>query len=229
MRTTDLEIDIEVGSDIDLGWISSTRVSLLYDGTLIGEAELKGSYIIPDEFNMIKLELDDIEIRNMIGFKAFIRRVIPHPRDGSQLEGKTPVALLKTVENGHTLAMVINLDRMGVAEALHPPVRRNHDKIQITFFVRNPTNVFIYFEETRFNLQKDGRILATLEGEFFIRNCGEDDEYVLTGDIDPNIELFGTAVLKGVGLDVKANTWCIHAIREFELEIDLDEIIHGEL
>ncbi|KAM0463588.1 hypothetical protein ACHAO4_000305 [Trichoderma viride] len=229
MRTANLEIDFEVGSDIDLGWISSTRVSLLYNDTLVGESELKDSYIIPDESNMVNLDLQNIEIQNMIGFKNFIQHVIPQPRDWNLQETGAPVAALEMVDNGHTLAIVINLDNMGVAEAFHSTVRRTNDEIKITFSVRNPTNVQIYFEQTHFNLQQDGHILATLEGDFFIRNLNDaQEEYTLTGEIEPDVELFGTAVLKGVGLDQDADTWYIHAVRQFEMEVNLDEVISSK-
>ncbi|UKZ86130.1 uncharacterized protein TrAFT101_001970 [Trichoderma asperellum] len=225
-RETDLEISIEAGSGIDLGWISSTKVSLLYDGTLIGEASLKDNYIIPNEYNMINLVLQKIEIRNMIAFKALIRHVIPQPRDRCQLEDKAPSAALEILENGHTISMVINLDNMGVAKALDPIVRHIGDKIEITFVVRNPTNVIIFFDKTHFKLQKDGRTLATLEGTFFLIGSTDDDQqYVLTGNLNPYIRLFGTAVLKGVCLDEDADTWFIHAIRQFEMEINLDNVI----
>lgn len=178
---------------------------------------------------MVNIDLQDIEIQNMIGFKTFIQHVIPQPRGWCLWESKAPVAALEMVDNGHTLAMVINLDKIGVAEALHPTVCRTNDKIKITFFVRNPTNVNIDFEETRFNLQRDEHILATLKGEFFIRNINDvEEKYLLTGNIEPYIELFGTAVLKGVGLDEKADTWYIHAIRQFEMEINLEEVIYGD-
>ncbi|KAH8131449.1 hypothetical protein LI328DRAFT_126800 [Trichoderma asperelloides] len=59
-------------------------------------------------------------------------------------------------------------------------------------------------------------------------NADDDEQYVLTGNINPCIRLSGTAVLKGVCLDKNADTWFIHAIRQFEMEINLDEVIYGK-
>ncbi|KAL9489508.1 hypothetical protein ACSS6W_001785 [Trichoderma asperelloides] len=199
MKNTSFYVSFKVGSSIDLGWISSTRVSLLYNGILIGEARFEDNYIIPDESNMVDFELQEMEIQNMLAFKAFIRHVIPQPRDRCQLKRKGPFAALEIVENGHMLSMAIHLDKMGVAEALDPVVHH-----------------------------ADGRILAILEGEFSIMNADDDEQYVLTGNINPCIRLSGTAVLKGVCLDKNADTWFIHAIRQFEMEINLDEVIYGK-
>lgn len=133
-RNTSFYVSFKVGSSIDLGWISSTRVSLLYNGILIGEASLEDNYIIPDESNMVDFELQELEIQNMLAFKAFIRHVIPQPRDRCQLKRKGPFAALEIVENGHMLSMAIHLDKMGVAEALDPVVHHAGNKIEITFF-----------------------------------------------------------------------------------------------
>lgn len=227
-RTANLEIDLDVGSDIGLGWTSSTRVSLFYNDMLIGESELKDTYTIPDASDLVNIDLQTIEIQNMIGFKAFIQHVIPQPRDWNLQESKAPVAALEMIDNGHTLDVAINLAKMGVAEAFRPNIHRTNDEIKITFFVRNPTNVQIDFEHTYFSLEQDGYILATLEGDFFIRNSNAEEEYSLTGAIEPDVKLSGTAVLKGSGLDQDADTWYIHAVRQFEMEVNLDEVIYSK-
>lgn len=220
---------VKIDPDVDLGWTSSTTVSLLYDEHFIGEATFKNSRVIPDDFNMAWFNLKGIKIWNMHGFKAFIQHIIPRARDGRQLERGAPTVALAIDEKDHKLSVNIRLDTMGFAKALEPTIRRTGDEIKIAFFIRNPTRVGIRFAEAHFVLQKDGCTLAKLQGTFNILPLDDKQEYVLKGCIRTNIDLCGRAVLKGADLDNYGSTWYIHAIRQFEMEVDLDEMIHGEL
>lgn len=200
-------------------------MSLFYDELFIGEANFKNSYLIPDESNMAYFDLRGIKIWNMHGFKGFIQRIIPRPSDGSQLESRTPTAALEIDKNGHKLSMSIRLDEIGPVKALESTVWRTNDRIKIIFVIQNPTRVGINFGESHFRLQKDGCSLATLQGEFNISLLDHRQEYILEGFMHSDTKLCGRAFLKGVGLEENEDTWYIHAIRQFEMEIDLDEVI----
>lgn len=228
-RTLDLDIRIRVDPGLDLGWTSSTTLSLFYGRTLIGEATLKDNCVIPDSWNEVYIEFGDIEIQDMTGFKSFVRHVIPQPRHGLRIPHRTSAVALEIVENGHKLSMAISLDTIGVANALNPTVRLTSDEIQITFRVHNPTNVTIFFQQAEFELQKDGDTLATLQSDLHIQTDHFKEECVLVGEIHVNTtELFGRAVLKGFNLDEMGYSWYIHALRQFEVEINLDELICGD-
>jgi hypothetical protein len=221
-RTSNLDINAKIGPGVDLGWISSTAVSLFYGQVLIGEASIEDKYIIPED-NNIHIELNDVEIRDMFGFKTFIQHIMPQVKREHPPESGAPAVALEIVENGHKLSMTINLDSLGTIKTTIPTVRRTLDEIEITFSLQNPTAVEIYFGETHFILQRDGVTVARLQGRVDI-DSGCNPECVLKGKIQQGRMLFGKAILKGAGLESKANTWLIHAIRQFEIEVNLDEM-----
>ncbi|KAM0258260.1 hypothetical protein ACHAQJ_003902 [Trichoderma viride] len=227
MRTSGVNVYARIGPGVDLAFINSTTVSLSYDRALIGEATLEDSYIIPGG-DIIVSKLEDVEIHDMTGFKTFIRHLMPRAKPRYLPEGGAPGVALEIVENGHKLSMAINLDSMGAVRTTMRTVRRTRDEIEITFSVQNPTTVGIYFGNTHFILQRERTTLARLQGHFGIEHEALEREYILKGNIEPNCTLFGSAILKGDSLDEEANTWFIHAIRQFEMEVNLDEAVTSE-
>ncbi|UKZ59071.1 uncharacterized protein TrAtP1_000389 [Trichoderma atroviride] len=226
--TTNLLVCVKPAPGIDLGWTSSTKVSLLYNELLVGEADLETGNVFLTETNVAFYNLEGFKIWNMHGFKAFIQHVIPRPRDESQLEGRGPAVALKIDDKGHKLAISIRLDMMGFAKTLISTVRRIDDEIEVVFFIQNPTRVGICFGETRFILEKDCRILARLYGKFNIVSDDGMQKFQVKGPICSDTTLFGKAILKGVSADKHSDTWYTPAIRLFEMEVDLDALIEGE-
>ncbi|PNP37216.1 hypothetical protein TGAMA5MH_10886 [Trichoderma gamsii] len=228
-KTVDLQAGVKFSSDVDLGWTSSTTVSLHYGSLLVGEVKLDDTYIKPNESNETTLTLKDFEIWNMHGFKAFIQRVVPRSRGNYQQRNGGPAVSLEMDERGHQLSMSIDLDAMGFAKALEPRVRRNDDKLAIDFFIENTTKVELLFSQAYFILEQNGCTLAKLEGVLNITSWEERKEVGVEGSIPSDTTLYGKAILKGVGVeDEDRHSWYIHAIRLFEMEVDLDAIIYGE-
>lgn len=231
-RTLSFDIRMRVDPGVDLGWTSSTMLSLFYGRTLVGRVTLEDDYTIPDLYNEIDAEFYDIEIHDMTAFRSFIRHVIPQPRRGLQLSDRAPAVALELADNGHKLSMAINLDTMGFAKALEPTIHLTGDEITITFRIHNPTKISIDFREAEFVIRKDGQTtghtLAHLIGNFDTRNIFT-DKCVLKGSIYVETkELFGRAVVKGLNLEEAEYSWRIHALRQFEMEINLDDVIHGD-
>lgn len=220
---------VKFGPEVDLGWTSSTTVSLHFGSLLIGEVKLDDTYIMLNESNEAILNLGNVQIWNMHGFKLFIERVVPRSRCEYQQRNGSPDIALKMDERGHQLSMSIQLYAMGFAKALEPRVRRIDDRIEIDFFIENTTKVELLFGEAKFILEQDGCILAKLEGVFNITWFEERKEVGVIGSIPSDTTLRGRAVLKGAGLeDEDRESWYIHAIRLFEMEVDLDATIYGE-
>lgn len=228
-RSNTLHIGVKFGPEVDLGWTSSTTVSLLYGSLLVGEAKLDDTYIMPDESNDATLHLEDVEIWNMHGFRNFICHIVPRPRGIFQHKNGGPAVALKMDKRGHQLSMSIRLDTMGFAKALEPTIRRIDDRIEIDFFIENTTKVALLFGEAHFILEEDGCTLANLKGAFNITWYEESQMVRVEGSIPSDTTLSGRAILRGVAAeDGDEDTWYIHAIRLFEMGVDLDSIIYGK-
>jgi hypothetical protein len=231
-RTLSFNIHLRFDPDADLGWTSFTTLSLFYGQILIGKITLEDSHTIPDSWDKIFLEFDDIEIQNMNAFRSFIRHVIPQPRHGLELPDRAPAVALEIIESGHRLAMAMNLDNMGFAKALEPTIHLTGEEITITFRIHNPNKISIDFQQAEFRIQKDGQALghtlAYLYGDLCTRKSHSTDGCVLKGSIlVKRTELSGKAILKGYNLEGDYS-WRIHALLLFEMEIDLDTIIYGD-
>ncbi|KAL7944422.1 hypothetical protein V8C42DRAFT_346170 [Trichoderma barbatum] len=160
----------------------------------------------------------------MTAFKKFVRGIMPKPKDSYQPKGDKLTAKLEVVENGHRLAMAIDLCGIGRLKATVLAVQRTRKTIEITFSISNPTSVEFYFHMAEFTLEKGGNLLASLVGEFDIE--AEESKCVLKGDVADYRRLFGKAILSGRSPDAEfKNTWFLHAIRDFEIEVNLDEMV----
>ncbi|PON25955.1 hypothetical protein TGAM01_v205392 [Trichoderma gamsii] len=156
-KTVDLHAGIKFGPDVDLGWTSSTTVSLHYGSLLVGEVKFNDTYIKPNESNETTLTLTKFEIW------------------------------------------------------------------------KNSTKVELLFSQAYFILEQNGCTLAKLGGVLNITSWEERKEVGVEGSIPSDTTLNGKAILKGVGVeDEDRHSWYIHAIRLFEMEVDLDAIIYGE-
>lgn len=228
-RTIGLQVDVEFGPEVDLGWTSSTTVSLQYGSLLVGEIKLDDTYIMPNKSDGATLTLKDVEIWNMHGFKCFIQHVVPQSRGGYQQRDGGPAVSLEMDERGHQLSLSVRLEQMGFAKALEPRVRRIDDRIAIDFFIENTTKVELLFGQAYFILEQNDRTLANLKGIFNITRWEKRREVSMEGLISSNTTLRGKAVLKGVDVeDEDRGSWYIHAIQLFEMEVDLDETMYGQ-
>lgn len=220
---------VKFGPEVDLGWTSSTTVSLHFGSLLVGEVKLDDTYIMPNKSNKAILSLGNVEIWDMHGFKSFIERVVPRSRDKYHQSNGGPAVALNMDKRGHQLSMSIKLDAMGFAKAFELRVHRIADKIVIDFFIENTTKVELSFSRAHFILEQEGCTLAKLEGVFNITSWEERKEVDVEGSISSDTTLRGKAVLKGSGVeDEDRHSWYIHAIQLFEMEVDLDAIIYGE-
>lgn len=222
-------MDVKFGPEVDLGWTSSTAVSLQYGSLLVGEIKLDDTYIMPNKSHGATLTLKDVEIWNMHGFKCFIQHVVPRSRGEYQQRDGGPAVSLERDERGHQLSLSVGLEQMGFAKALEPRVRRIDDRIEIDFFIENTTTVELLFGQAYFILEQNGHTLANLKSVLNITSYEERKEVSVEGSISSNTTLCGRAVLKGVDVeDEDRDSWYIHAIQLFEMEVDLDEIMYGQ-
>ncbi|PNP50846.1 hypothetical protein THARTR1_08467 [Trichoderma harzianum] len=182
------------------------------------------------------LEMEEFEIQDMIAFKSFVRDITPKPRNGCQTDKPSLTGKLEVVDKGHSLTITIDLCGIGGLETTELMVTLSDDVIKITFSLTNAASVEIYFEEAEFQLQKDGHVLATLSGDFNIETGKT--PYELKGKIDSYWRegIFGNAILTGYQLKADnpdtygpEKTWLIHALREFTIDVNLDEVVDCDL
>ncbi|RFU80964.1 hypothetical protein TARUN_1249 [Trichoderma arundinaceum] len=224
MRTSSINIWAIIGPEVDISWTSSATVSLFYGQSLIGEVALKDTFIVPER-SALCIEDMRFEISDMIGLKTLFRDVMSTVKGPQQRGNGSPAAALEVVENGHKLLVSIDLNGVGSLKSSAPIVKLAGTEIEISFSIMSPNVVEIYFGQAHFELMKNGIELAKLTGELGI-DIGS-NEYVLKGEILSKSDLSGRAILKGVNLDDDTNTWFFHAIRQFEMEVDLDKMLVG--
>lgn len=236
-RSATAQVCVNTGPGVDVGWINSATVFLFYGPYLIGEMVLEDTFINTEISNdVLVLEMEAFEIQDMTAFKSFVRGIMPKPRNGCPPDKTALIGKLEVVEKGHRLTLAIDLCGIGGLTTDDPKVLVTGDLIEITFSMTNATPVEIYIENAEFHLEKDGAYLATLSGRFYI----EVDKrgYHLKGQIQPGVrkKLFGNAVLTGCrvkpdasGLDGNEKTWLTHALREFKIDVNLDEMFVCQL
>ncbi|KAL6826901.1 hypothetical protein J3E69DRAFT_380233 [Trichoderma sp. SZMC 28015] len=227
LRTSDLNVAIKIGQGVDIGWISSVTVTLFYGRSLIGEMTLENEIFNISKYeDILYLEMGEFEIEDMIAFKNFVRDIMPKPIQKGQPDEGKPTAKLELIEKGHKLTMTIDLRGIGCFETTAPLARVTGTSIEITFTVFNTAAVAFFFEEVKFSLRKDQNILALVSGEFNIDANGErGNRCVLKGRIFARSQLHGKATLTASELEDHNNSWFVHAIRELEIEVDLDQVI----
>ncbi|KAH0525320.1 hypothetical protein TsFJ059_007705 [Trichoderma semiorbis] len=232
-RSAAVQVGATIGPGVDVGWISSATVLLLYGQTLLGRMTLENKMInssITDD--ALVLQMEEFEIQDMTAFKSFVRNIMPKPWNGCRLDKAALTGKLGVVDKGHSLAIAIDLCGIGGLETTELNVTLSSDILKITFSMTNATTVEIYFDEAEFQLEKNGVVLATLAGDFNIETgnieTGE-TTYELKGEIYSfaREDLFGNATL--VGYHPKDNdlkkTWLIHALREFKIDVNLDQMV----
>ncbi|KAK4070099.1 uncharacterized protein Triagg1_6520 [Trichoderma aggressivum f. europaeum] len=225
LRTFKLDITVKTG--VYVGWVSYVTISLFYGHTFIGEAILEDELVNTENYKgELYIELNGAVIQHMGAFRSFIRDIMPKPQLDACQSDHNPTARLEIIENGHKLTMAIDLHGIGSFKTTTPIIQLNGNSIDITFSMSNTTTVAIYFGQTAFRLENDESILANLSGDFCIYASGEESmQYHLTGEISQGCELSGKATLKGWGLKSYEKSWRTHAIREFQIEVDLDHMV----
>lgn len=236
-RSATAQVCVNTGPRVDVGWINSATVFLFYGQYLIGEMVLEDTFINTEISNdVLVLEMEAFEIQDMTAFKNFVRGIMPKPHNGCPPDKTALIGELEVVEKGHRLTLAIDLCGIGGLTTDEPKVFITNDLIEITISMMNATPVEIYIDNAEFRLEKDGNYLATLSGNFYIEL--EKRTYRLKGQIQPNEreKLFGNAVLTGYSLKSDASgpggnekTWLTHALREFKIDVNLDEIVVCQL
>ncbi|KAF3069191.1 hypothetical protein CFAM422_007080 [Trichoderma lentiforme] len=228
IRYRTFKLDISVKTGVYFGWVSYVTISLFYGHTFIGEAILEDELVNGENYKgQLYIEFNGAIIQHMGAFKSFIRDIMPKSHlDASQSDHNKPTTKLEVIENGHKLTMAIDLYGIGSFKTTAPIVQLTGDSIDITFSMSNTTTVAIYFGQTKFRLENDECVLAHLSGDFCIYPTGEESmQYHLSGNICSGCELIGKATLKGSDLEKFEQTWRTHAIREFQIEVDLDHMV----
>lgn len=226
-RTSNIDIRFCIRPEFDIGWISSITASIYYGDTLIGKITQEDEFVLSEELDdTYDIVLKDFEIQDMIAFRTLIQNTMPNTRDRCQPAHRCPTAILQITEKGHKLEMRINLDGTGSLETSTPSVRKFEDSIVINFSISNNPHMEFIFGETMFMLEKDGEFLAFLDSHLHIQaNDGGPINYSFKGKLPSEDKLCGKAKLRGYDVKDMNNTWFTHAIREFEIEVDLDEMV----
>ncbi|KAK4067845.1 hypothetical protein Trihar35433_6405 [Trichoderma harzianum] len=226
LRTFKLDISVKTG--VYFGWVSYVTISLFYGHTFIGEAILEDEFVNLENYKgQLYIEFNGAVIQHMGAFKSFIRDIMPKPQlDACQSDHNNPTTKLEVIDNGHKLTMAIDLYGIGSLKTTTPIVQLTGNSIDITFSMINTTPVAIYFDQTEFRLENDEHILASLSGDFCIYPAADESvQYHLTGHISSGCKLIGKAILKGHDFKKLERTWRTHAIREFQIEVDLDHMV----
>ncbi|KAL7944421.1 hypothetical protein V8C42DRAFT_358536 [Trichoderma barbatum] len=225
MKSFSLEVTAVIDPEVDIGWISDMTISLVYGRRLIGEKVLRDTHIIPDETNKVELMLEGFEIRNMIRFKTFIENAMPETKVTTQKNRRSSImATLETDDNGHELSIIMDMASMSKTTILHPKIHIVDGKVRISFTTSSSNPVDLPFGWCQFLLKKDKKILAFLDGHFDIQpdKC----EILMEGDaMVPNADFSGTGILKGFKTYDNSTSWLAHAIRSFEIEVNLDKTV----
>lgn len=223
-RSFDLEISAIIDPELDIGWISNVTVSLFYRRRLIGEKTRRKTYIIPDEDNKEYIRFQGVKIRDMIGFKAFMERLMPKSEIIRQGEGQTLItAAVDKDENGHNLSVAIDPNDISSVTISKVDCQVADQALTLTFRVSSSNPVDLPFGYCKFSLKKDETLLASLEGHFDI--LPDYCDITLTGDCEATtVKLAGTAILKGALAFDHAGSWIDRALQLFEVEVDLDRL-----
>ncbi|PNP50845.1 hypothetical protein THARTR1_08466 [Trichoderma harzianum] len=221
-RSFDLKITAIIDPELDIGWISHVTVSLFYRRRLIGEKTRRNTYIILDKNNEACISLQGVKIRDMIGFKAFMQRLMPKSEIIRQKEGQTFItAAVDKDDNGHNLSVAIDLNDISSVSISNVDCQATDEEVELTFKVLSLNPVDLPFGYCKFSLTKDETLLASLKGHFdiFPDYCDID----LTGTCEAtDVKFAGSAILKGVQAFDHAGSWIDRAIQLFEVEIKLD-------
>ncbi|KAL6826900.1 hypothetical protein J3E69DRAFT_380231 [Trichoderma sp. SZMC 28015] len=222
MRSFNLGITAIIEPELDIGWISHVTVSVFYRRRLIGEKTRRNTYIIPNEDDVACINLQGLKIRDMIGFKAFMQRLMPKSGIIRQKKGDASItAAVDKDENGHNLSVAIDLNDISSVSVSDLSCQLVDQKIMLSFTVLCANPVNLPFGHCKFSLKKDEVLLASLEGNF---EFAADSCYIyLEGSCEATtVKLKGTAVLKGVQAVDYYGTWIDRAIQLFELDVKLD-------
>ncbi|KAL6832446.1 hypothetical protein V8C40DRAFT_284287 [Trichoderma camerunense] len=222
MRSFNLAVTATIDPKLDIHWISNVTVSLFYRRRLIGEKTRRNTYFILDEENQTCISLQGLKIRDMIGFKAFMQRLMPKSGIIRQKEGETSItAAVDRDENGHNISVAIDLNDVSSVSVSNVNCQLVDQEITLTFSVSNWNPVDLPFGYCRFSLTKDKTLLASLQGHLDI--LPNSSRITLTGHYEATtVKLAGTAILKGVLAFDHAGTWIERALQLFEIEVKLD-------
>ncbi|EGR52841.1 uncharacterized protein TRIREDRAFT_102788 [Trichoderma reesei QM6a] len=205
MRTFNLEVVVDVNeSPENLDWTSHLTVSLFYQPRLIAS-----------------IKLGNFNIRNMVGFKAFIQHLLPNNVDNGIGDDDGLTIAGCSVDEAHELSLNIELTGITKTYVDQFRIRVFGGRVTVDFILSNVNTIQLDFGNCVFSLEKGGNVLALLDGYFDIELGGS--EIVLEGDaIVADTNFSGIAILKGVKALKEGNTWIAHAIRSFEAEVNLD-------
>ena len=206
----------------DLDWTSHLTVSLSYQPRLIGEATLRDTYFIPDNENKVSIKFERVDIRNMVGFKAFIQHLLPNDID-HEVGNKMGLTIAgRGVDEAHELSLDIELSGISKTSVEDFTIRMVEKTVILDFNISSSSPVRLDFGNCVFSLEQGGETLLFLEGYFRI----EPNEAViaLMGDaMYADARYCGLAKLKGVRVLERSKTWLAHAIRSFEVIVDLNK------
>ncbi|EHK24481.1 uncharacterized protein TRIVIDRAFT_30516 [Trichoderma virens Gv29-8] len=227
-----------------LGWVSCVKICLYYDRILLGEITVPDTLMIPDADNYVEIttdsnydpfhyndypELEDgidheMKIKTMVGFKSFITSIMPENGVSHEPSSdKRATAAFSIDSTGHNLTMAIDLSNVANIKATTKTLEMTGAAIDVVITMMNPGPLHLRFKTAYFILKQGNKTIGMVSGEFNI--VPGEFEVVLEGECDEEIEvdkLNGTAVLKGDSCCEEHSTWLQYAIRQFEIEVDLD-------
>ncbi|TFB04662.1 hypothetical protein CCMA1212_002988 [Trichoderma ghanense] len=223
-KTFDLEIVAIIEDELlDLDWTSHVTVTLSYQTRVIGEQTLRDTVLFPDSEKRVVIKLHGFNISNMVGFKGFIQRLLPNDID-TELDDMNANQLAiadSNVDEGHDLSPGINLSVLSKASVIESFVHA-YDVTEIGwgFIFYSSDQAEFDFGSCEFVLKKGETRLALLYGSLRIMP-GKTHVLLRGHSVAALTEFLGMATLKGVRTVENNNTWLAHAIRSFEIQVDM--------
>ncbi|UKZ80531.1 hypothetical protein TrVFT333_008292 [Trichoderma virens FT-333] len=210
----------------NLGWVSCVKICLYYDRILLGEITIPDTPMIPDADNYVGIttdsnydpfhyndyyELDDgidheMKIKTMVGFKSFITRIMPENAVSHEPSSdKRATAAFSIDPTGHNLTMAIDLSNVANIKATTKTLEMIGATIVVVLTMMNPGPLHLRFKTAYFILKQGNKTIRKV-----------------SGSSTSSLENSKTAVLKGDSCCEEHSTWLQYAIRQFEIEVDLD-------
>ncbi|KAL7937492.1 hypothetical protein V8C35DRAFT_181895 [Trichoderma chlorosporum] len=214
----------------EIGWVTALKICLYFGSTLVAEGLRPNTLVIPDSDNRVSSDdVDEMEVEmrllSMSGLKSFFEIYMPKVGANHQpIKQKQVTAALKVSPDGQQLTMSIDMANIRRLRPVLKSIKLSGKKLTIHFITENsvPFNM-VFSGDCEFVLEQGQRHMAYFDMcEFFLDH--DTGNHVIEGRIETRPS--GMATLKGFNYkNVNSAIWLCYALRLFEMEVNLDEIV----
>ncbi|KAL7912799.1 hypothetical protein GGI35DRAFT_476630 [Trichoderma velutinum] len=230
MTSLDLSVAGTICPGFEIGWVSQVTMRLYHSYILVGETTFPHKAIIPNSDDVVEINWEEIKesemhIKNMMGWKYFFEGFMP--KVGASHEPnkeESPTAGLGVSPSGHQLIISIDLAKMMRMTVVVKRLILSGDVLKIVININNQSPLMLDFDgDCNFVLEQEGEDIGYMKGKLEIADNRA--TFVFRGRY--NGRASGMATLKGDRFysSDKKDSWLQYALRLFEVEIDLDEIV----